>query len=474
MSDRFSQILDAGFKKDRRRLAQFSKSDYFADDPAAIQAEAVLGCIDDVIEVLAERGEFITEQEWFDKRHGHARNKSLCELAGDRGDHLQFVNGYVCNDRTRRKVPQPQRGVAPDHKPRFSRMSRNQEPATEQDNIDFWRACESGDMEQALMIWEEKDVNVNYEYQLRGDKERMTAIAAAARQGHDMAVLFLLEAGANPDSRTKSKVTPLMQAAMHCHDTTVMMVVDALVHYYHGRPDKLWGAIAIKERGTAMSAYDYALTNCAPATAGYIMRAVQRGVSSEISGDLDAMAEAYREEVARRQGRSTKPVEAAPVRQEPVVETLPVVTPPAALEPAALARQLDAPASREAMMKPAEGGKSVFRQAVEAGMLDKALQALSAVGGKLSKDDLIQREAGASNSNIELLADKGQLAAIFKPAYWINNVREMQEVWARVPRYHQSQLDGQGERPLFKRIFQEVNAASIRALQTGSRAVGEE
>jgi len=468
MPGRFSEILDAAFKDEiRRRGSSFSKEDYFSDDPAAIQAEAVLNHIDDVIETLAARKEFITEKEWFEKRHGHQRNKSLCELAGDRGDHLLFEHGYVCNQRTQRMVPRPQRGVPLNHSPRFRRMGR-QEPASEQDNIEFWQACESGNMEFALMFWEEKDVDVNFSYKGRGDKEKLSAIAAAARQGHDIVILFLLEAGANPDSRSKNLATPLMMAGKYCHDTTVMAVTDGLVNYYRDNPEKLWESIVIKERDTLLTAYEYALANCAPATADYIMRAAQRDISGDRvqSAELEAMAIAMQEEISRRRAKYERRDEEKPA---PVQEIQP---PEPTRNEAALAR-LDAPIARDALMQPVGDKKSLFRQALEAGKLEKALQALASSGGKLSKEDFLQREPGANNSNIEQIAEQGQLAVIFQPENWVNNVREMQEVWARVPRQHQSQLDGQDGRPSFKRILQEANTASIKALQSGTRVVGE-
>jgi hypothetical protein len=94
MSDLSHQIPEAVYQG--RDLSRFGKYDYFAGEVAAIQHEVVLDRLDEVINALATRGEFITKEEWTEKRHGYKRDKSLEEMSEGRKPNLFLSDGMLC------------------------------------------------------------------------------------------------------------------------------------------------------------------------------------------------------------------------------------------------------------------------------------------------------------------------------------------------------------------------------------------
>lgn len=127
--------------------------------------------------------------------------------------------------------------------------------------------------------------------------------------------------------------------------------------------------------------------------------------------------------------------------------------------------------TRADLLKVGKDKRTMLRKVIEGGLIGDALKMLKAAGEKITSDDLIAREPGAANSNIEQIAAQGQLAAVFQPENWTNNVREMQEVWARVPKHHQAQLDGQEGRVSFRKLLHGANATSLKTLQATTGAI---
>lgn len=124
MQDTFLQILEAARKQDFYALSRFHKHDFFEFTPAAIQAEMVLDQLELVLLSLANKGEFITEAEWKETRFGHALNKSLEELYGNRNPNIRLAHGHVCNDYVLKKLNELATSPA-------NTLTQNTEPAPE-------------------------------------------------------------------------------------------------------------------------------------------------------------------------------------------------------------------------------------------------------------------------------------------------------------------------------------------------------
>lgn len=275
---RFNEIMEVARRGDfGRGDRRFSKDDFFSGDPAPIQAEMVLEHITPIIEMLAEQGEFITEREWHEPRHGHARDKSLKELAGYRGEYLEFENGFVCTDDTRDKVPKEQ--------PTYD-YQRNAylESASKEDNVEFWTACDNGNFERALTLWQTKNIDLEFQHnEDQSSDEKYTPLMAAASEGSNLVVQFLLEVGANPDAISpEEKTTALMLATNNGHDSVALSLLDAILSHYHGDCKKQHEALTRQDTDDE-NALEFANYNCRDETEEKLSQAIndaERGIDN--------------------------------------------------------------------------------------------------------------------------------------------------------------------------------------------------
>ncbi len=436
---RFSEILNAAQSGTFRDVfPPLSKADFFAGDPAPIQAQMVLDKINEVLGYLADRNEFITAKEWREKRHGNNRDKSLGELVG--GVVGQFVdkNGFICNQLTAPRIPNSVASI----------VRRDMlEPASDADNEKLWKFCEKGYTDGVLNMLVNMDVNLEYTKTIganNGIGQTFTLLQMTAASGKSVITRMLAAAGADVAVFGKQGDSPLMLAAAGGYDDTVHLLVRIINERYEDDPRKRYEVLTQKS-AKGRTPLSYAEDYCSSSTQTCIEQAITQ-----------AMLEI---DLQKSDGGKLKlkPRIPAPARPVPAM--------------AAVQEMLDAfggKITREQLMLKPDGQATILRIAIIGGLLDKALGMLRASGGHLTKDDLLQREEGAEGTNLDLILKNGQIPALFKPEYWVGHVRDMQQVWLRVPTEHQALMDGNDGRPSFRRNLQQANAASARSL--GGRA----
>jgi hypothetical protein len=147
---------------------------------------------------------------------------------------------------------------------------RNDElkPATGQDNIDFWTACSQGDMTTAQALWQNVRINIEYhhDYEENGRTYSRTPLMAAARNGHTEIARFLIEAGVEPDSRTrKGNYSPLLIATAYGHDAVALLLIKAIETHHNNFPTLALASLTC-EGGNGNTPLKNAQAKCQPDT----------------------------------------------------------------------------------------------------------------------------------------------------------------------------------------------------------------
>ncbi len=434
MNAREQDILNAVSKGRLRSVRPpLVKLDFFIGDDPLIAKEEVLSHIHDVIELLADRGEHIGSAEWRELEYGKNKNQSLKQLAGDSGKDIDDSGAYICNEGTKARMQQ----FAP---PDYSRTGQLFPPRS-RDNEKFWQYCATNDVECARKLWGERDIDIEYMFSDitsagMAFSMHVTPLTAAVYVPDNMPLItFLLDAGANPDTRAEKNCSPLMIAAEFGQDASVMAMVDAICKRYPDDPAARLDAFTCKA-DTGETVNWCVETRCNAATYDYFKKAIDK---------------------AKKQLSGNNPPDApAPAAA------------PRTLVPNLLASLEGKPLTRDMLLASHEGGATLLRKIIEYLQVGKALDMLHASGERLTREDLLQRESSIGGTNLERIAQTGQLAVFFDPKYWTGRVREMQDLWRLVPPDQQEQMDGNDGRPSFRRNLQMTNAASARSLGGGA------
>ncbi len=387
----------------------FSKADYFDGPVPAIQSEAVMERIDDVLEMLALRREFITEREWMALIYQERHNASLNRIAGKRGAHLEIINGYVCNERIMHLLP---------HIVHYAPLDSEREhrAANEAVNIRFWDYCEREDYTNVHELALCYDVDVNFAHK---SSEMLTPLDVAISRNASVPGL-LLQLGANPDSRTLNQMTPLMQAAKRGLNQLAKELVDRLALRYHDEPEKLIEALTVSNQKTGLTAYLHACMTCDPPTARYIRDALEKAV---------------------RRTQKKVPSFLCDDPNDYLVQRL---------------------KGEISLATPRKDKDGVFRQAITAGLLGEALESLKRNGMQLPKSLLVDEQDGITDVFVHI-CQSGQLPVLFAPENWVGRVKEMRECWEQLPTTFTEEMD---KVPIRANV-QQALALSIRAMQKG-------
>lgn len=454
-SEAFYEITTAAMQDNLGRIAErITKNNLFGGEPAAIQSDAVLDRITQVIEILAERGEYITSDEWLnDKRHGYQRNKSLEDLASRSGEPPVIISdGLLYTERTIRSAPKALHKSIPVKKSLYKR-SASLEAATETDNIEFWKACECADIEKAFEIWQNKDVDVDYLYRLPNDdiRDKITPMMAAARQGQDVSVDFLLDIGANPDIRSKRENhTALLLAAQYLHNSTVIQLVDGLIEFYKNDPDRQNDAIQYRD-AEGHNILFYANLNCSPETHQYVIDSIQEICCSE-PGEI---------RIPRRKPNAfLKSILAKIENHSAASERMPSHVPPKTVIPPTVAEMitsLGAGNGNKDVLQMMQNGKTLLSQAIKENLLPPLIQQLENIGSSLGKRELLAIDTASGQQFIAMIAHEGLLKEVLQPVQWAGKVSDLGAVWQAVPEEYRSQLNDEKGQPWIIRLVQQAN-----------------
>ncbi len=408
------------------KLAQanppFTKADYFSGLPVNITHDYVIAHMPEIIELLAERGEFITAAEWREKRPMFGGGvQSLSERFSDTEGKIQIKNNFLCTEATRKLVPS-ESAVPTIPFPRKSKL----EPATQDDQDRFWSHCHNGERAEAMMLWQNMNIDVNLGH---SKDTSYTPLMVSATAGHKPIVEFLLQLGANPDAVHPSSSTALSMAMQMLslnawNDNGIpLAIADALQKKYWDNPAALVSALTRHSKPEP-----------SPLDAAALLpdKTIHKVLTHMLDNAPSQRREAAGEDVLAPFGDKI---------------------------------------TREQLLAVQPGGNTLLGKAILNNMLRKALDMLHAAGERLSKDDLVSLDNG--DTHLQHIISTGQMPVLFSPKYWVGHVREMQAVWTRVPGIRHTQMDGQEGRPSFKRMVQEANAASVQALRTSDRGIGD-
>ncbi len=435
---RFSKILYAAQSGTFSDVfPPLSKADFF-DAPVgkftSIEMPTVMERIKNIVEMLANRGEFITSDEWHQKTYGSASNQSLSQLVPAVGaKKLSMKNGYLCTPASKAIVPST---PAPGYHRAVKLIA-----ASEATNDAFWSnsyGIDADGVKSAATMWANLDINIEHRKAGIFSKEKYTPLMNAAAEPSKFTgmVRFFLDAGANPDAVSDRGYTPLIIAAAKGNDEAVRMLIEALQQRYANDPAKLSEALNRKTSDNDHTAMTWALMKCDASTVERLKNARVAAKTAEFTSPPTIQAEAGRAEARRA-------------------------------DIMALLAPYGEKITREQLLAEKEG-RPILRDAIVAGVLPRALDMLRASGERLSKDDWLAGNPDKAFCNLMLASAMNQLPVVFKPDYWVGHVSEMQELWKQVPLAHQSQMDGQDGRPSFRRNFQMANALSARSLGGGA------
>ncbi len=391
---------------------EFSKAQYFAGPVPVIQSDRALRDMDRVIDMLALQGEFITKGEYTDRKYGPDQDKSLDDLAQQYRYTPLFVRDWLANKNTKHALP-----LACPHD------VREHKPAGKQENTEFWKACRKRDLIAAQILWKSHDIDLELVHAANASIEQITALEYTASQsgkGTSKIMRFLLEAGANPDVRTRDK-TPLMRAAIADNVKNTMRLLNALEKRYANEPEKLYEALTVRQESDGYDAYRLALiySDC--------------GVDAEIL------------EVAQKACAAAK-----------------------LASPSFTGRDLHADILGELQAAYASGQDIFYRLplqlAIKGGLLDKVLE-LAAQAGMKPWEGLMLSNAEVAEAVIEKIAGQGQLPALFAPKHWVGGLRQMQVAWEYVPDIQKEVMDGMNGRPSYADNRHEAMRQTMRTSQ---------
>ncbi len=425
---RLNELIEAARSNQlHTRVPPLTKADFLEGEMPPLRAREVIDKIDDVIELLAKRNEFLTVNEWCEQKYGSHGKLSLADIASTRASHLLTKHGYICNALTIGKVPSP-----PLREP--MKRSPSLVPARQQENKAFWDACAEGDVKRAQAIWE--GINVNLEYSIvdhDGIHVRTPLMAAAAR-GHKKAVEFLLDAGAKPDAERSGAFSPLLVAIQNQHSEVALVLIDALCTRYKDNPAKLQEALTQSPRDMSVPSI------LAGRRCKYVVRWSINNAIRQANGVISGIAAPNVE-----------------YRQE---QSLPLKDKLAAF---------GGSVTRAQLLKQPEDGQSLLGEAILGNALGEVLSMMRRSCEHLSGDDWRQIDQRTGISYLQtVLKHPGQLPVLFAPEQWVGHVREMQDLWKEVPPSCQALMDGNDGRPSFRRNLQQANAASARSLGGGA------
>ncbi len=419
MTTRFIDIINAvGSRKLHRLQPPLSKVELLEGDNAALQVPSILDNIDHVLETLAERGVFITEEEWYAQKYGSPVQHSLAEICADLNVRVSAANGYVTTPGIESMIPKE---PAP-------HVIRRQAASVE-DYDAFSNACAENDLRCAKQLWFTKVMSTDYMSSIFG--RTPLALAAAAEANVGLLVKFLLNAGANPDARDDNGFSPLLLATCQANSDAALLIAEALVSRYRDEPGAL--LVALTDTGDGGSTpLENARANCTRKATKY----------------LEEHIELAKQRIAEQSDMEVQQVQ----EKERVTVTF------------------SDKITRADLVAPQKDAPNLLCQAVMYGVLREALDALHNAGERLILADLLESGQSAGGSILAHIATSGQLPVLFDPKYWVGHVRDMQHVWMQVPLKDQAQMDGLEGRPSFRRAYQQANALSLRSL--GRRADG--
>ncbi len=248
-------------------LGNFSKADYLAGPLAAQQA---FGRLDEIVENLARRGEYITLSEWTCEKYGKDQRECLMDIAIKHGVAAEFYNSYICTERTKKQLPPPPRFIAPE------KHAHTEAASPDFDKL-FWKKCREGDTSVALGLWRKADINIEYKKSIDESPTVYTPLQIAAKEGHTRVVEFLVSVGADPDERIRRGMekTALMLAGWCGNKHTVIGLLDALEHRWGHDPEKLYASLLWKDDEGAW-ARGYVSIFCGEEIAHYLDELVAR------------------------------------------------------------------------------------------------------------------------------------------------------------------------------------------------------
>lgn len=94
--------------------------------------------------------------------------------------------------------------------------------------------------------------------------------------------------------------------------------------------------------------------------------------------------------------------------------------------------------------------------AAKAGLMDEVVERCYAPGGAKPSAAALSRDDGTGTTVIEILAERGDLATVFKAELWRGRSAEMREAWASVPEARRGGVD-------FESVLQDTSLNSIRS-----------
>ncbi len=415
---------------DAIKSGALTKDDFLTGNPALIEAE--IQNIEEIVRLFARNNEFITVEEWNAKRYIDDRKVSLMEVAGQLNSKLLNKNGYVCTP-----------GVENYPLINGGRLIRKLRLALvgEGDNKRFWEHCLTGNHTEVENALYAKLINIEYRNPLH---PLSTPLLVASSMGNMNVVKKLLMAGADMDTRATTGHSPLSIALINGHDSTAMALLDAIEERYADDPQlqlRLLTDPKVETKWLLELSKNPEIHKKMKTMMGQAILAVQEGRG--VMRDMPPPAN------APQPGEMPEP--------EPELQI-------------SFGNEL----TRAMLWKKQTTGHTLMRDIIMAGQLDKAISTLAAKGERITREEWLQPHPCDSNmSPLEVAGMHYQLAAVFKSENWVNRVRDMQSLWARVPVAEREQLDGKEGRPSFKRMYSEANAASIKSLQSGGgRGIG--
>ncbi len=435
MDNRLDAILKAADKDALNRLSPpLNLTDLFMGESPAITHPGILSRMRDIVEILAQNDQLITAADWCEREYGDDKRQSVRDLAEklgvDKG--LVIQNGYLCTANTKEIAET----FPPPNYDRHGLIYA----ARPDDDAKFWRYCNEDDLDCARKLLQHTYINLEHANYSGSAPDMRTPLMLASGRNQSQWANELIGAGADPDARSTGNYSPLLIATRYGNDDIAEILLDALCKRYMGLPAKLLNALTCQGNNgnTPLgNAQQYCSDKVEKRLEALIDEAKAKFAARSVQ-DVAAAAkdEAYDAVASLFAALGTKDIRARILKQQPIMGTL-------------------------------------FGHMIEFKMLDKLMPALHAAGERLSNVELIQREEGSMKGTyLERIIATNQLSELLKPEYWVGHMREMRELWERVPAADRTQMDGKEGRQSFKQAYQAANAASARMLGGGAEGVG--